>query len=56
MAVLPFQNTSGSPDTDFLSDGITESLINSFARLPGLRVIARSRVFREFPVSMHDCV
>ena len=46
LAVLPFQNTSGSPDTDFLSDGITESLINSFARLPGLRVIARSRVFR----------
>ncbi|HTD43000.1 MAG TPA: protein kinase [Bryobacteraceae bacterium] len=46
LAVMPFQNTSGSVDTDFLSDGITESLINSFSRLPGLRVIARSRVFR----------
>ena len=46
LAVMPFQNTSGSADTDFLSDGITESLINSFSRLPGLRVIARSRVFR----------
>jgi eukaryotic-like serine/threonine-protein kinase len=46
LAVMPFQNTSGSPDTDFLSDGITESLINSFSCLPGLRVVARSRVFR----------
>jgi len=46
LAVMPFQNASGSPDTDFLSDGITESLINAFSRLPGLRVVARSRVFR----------
>jgi eukaryotic-like serine/threonine-protein kinase len=46
LAVTPFQNASGSPDTDFLSDGITESLINAFSRLPGLRVVARSRVFR----------
>ncbi|HEV2201752.1 MAG TPA: protein kinase [Bryobacteraceae bacterium] len=46
LAVMPFQNTSGSADTDFLSDGITESLINSFSRLPGMRVVARSRVFR----------
>jgi TolB-like protein/Tfp pilus assembly protein PilF len=46
LAVMPFQNASGSPDTDFLSDGITESLINTFSRLPGLRVVARSRVFR----------
>jgi serine/threonine-protein kinase len=46
LAVMPFQNASGSPDRDFLSDGITESLINAFSRLPGLRVVARSRVFR----------
>jgi serine/threonine protein kinase/tetratricopeptide (TPR) repeat protein len=46
LAVMPFQNASGSPNTDFLSDGITESLINAFSRLPGLRVVARSRVFR----------
>jgi serine/threonine protein kinase/tetratricopeptide (TPR) repeat protein len=46
LAVMPFENASGSPDTDFLSDGITESLINAFSRLPGLRVVARSRVFR----------
>jgi TolB-like protein/Tfp pilus assembly protein PilF len=45
LAVLPFAN-SGDPDTEYLSDGITETLINSFARVPHLRVVPRSVVFR----------
>lgn len=45
LAVLPFAN-SGGPDTQYLSDGITETLINSFARVPHLRVVPRSVVFR----------
>jgi serine/threonine protein kinase/Flp pilus assembly protein TadD len=46
MAVLPFVNASGNPDTDYLSDGITETLINSLSQLPAVRVSARSVVFR----------
>ncbi|HEY4643352.1 MAG TPA: protein kinase [Bacteroidota bacterium] len=45
LAVLPFVNVSGNPDADYLSDGITESIINSLSRLPDLRVMARSSVF-----------
>ena len=33
MAVLPFLNVSGNPDTEYLSDGITETLINNLAQL-----------------------
>jgi serine/threonine protein kinase len=43
IAVLPFANTSGDPNTEYLSDGITENLINSFSQLPKLRVVPRSR-------------
>lgn len=46
VAVLPFVNASGDPDLEYLSDGMTESLINSLARLPDLSVKARSMVFR----------
>ncbi|MEE8256375.1 MAG: protein kinase, partial [Acidobacteriota bacterium] len=46
VAVLPFENVGGDPDTEYLSDGMTESLINSFSKLPNLRVMARSTVFR----------
>ena len=46
IAVLPFQNQASDADTEYLSDGITESLINSLTQLPNLRVIARSSVFR----------
>ncbi len=46
MAVLPFVNVSGNPDTEYLTDGITETLINSLAQLPGMRVSARSLAFR----------
>ncbi len=46
IAVLPFVNASGSADVDYLSDGMTESLINSLSQLPHLSVKARSSVFR----------
>ncbi|MCA1576267.1 MAG: protein kinase [Acidobacteria bacterium] len=46
IAVLPFVNASTDPNTDYLSDGITESLINSFSREADLRVVPRSTVFR----------
>jgi len=46
VAVLPFTNQSGSPDTEYLSDGITESLINDLSKLPKLTVMSRSSVFR----------
>jgi serine/threonine-protein kinase len=47
IAVLPFVNATGDPNSDYLSDGITESLINSFSQLqPKLRVVPRSTVFR----------
>ena len=46
VAVLPFENASADPNAEYLSEGITESLINSLSRLPKLRVMARSTVFR----------
>src|SRR5262249_22141122 len=46
LAVLPFVNAGGDPSTEYLSDGITENLINTFSQLPKLRVVPRSRVFR----------
>ena len=46
LAVLPFENTSGDPEHEYLSDGITGSLINILATLPKLRVMAQSTVAR----------
>ena len=46
IAVLPFKNEGGSPDVDYLSDGVTEALINSLSQLSNLSVKARSTVFR----------
>jgi serine/threonine protein kinase/Tfp pilus assembly protein PilF len=46
IAVLPFENTSGDPENEYLSDGITGSLINVLATLPKLRVMAQSTVSR----------
>lgn len=46
IAVLPFINQNNDPNAEYLSDGLTESIINSLTQLPNLRVIARSSVFR----------
>ena len=45
IAVIPFASTGGS-DTDFLDDGLTESLMASLAHVPGLKVKSRNSVFR----------
>jgi serine/threonine-protein kinase len=42
IAVLPLENRSNDPDADYISDGVTESINNSLARLPSLRVIPHS--------------
>ncbi|MGH9356952.1 MAG: winged helix-turn-helix domain-containing protein, partial [Terriglobia bacterium] len=46
IAVLPFHNASGDPETEYVSDGISDALINSLSQLPEVRVMARSSVFR----------
>jgi TolB-like protein len=46
LAVLPFVNESGNPDVDYLSDGLSDLLINNLSKLPQLSVKARSAVFR----------
>jgi serine/threonine protein kinase len=45
IAVLPFTNVSKDTEMEYLSDGISESLINSLSQLPDLKVIARSSAF-----------
>jgi serine/threonine protein kinase/tetratricopeptide (TPR) repeat protein len=46
LVVLPFVNSTADPNTDYLSDGITESVINSLSQLPQLHVMARWTSFR----------
>ena len=46
IAVLPFENKSGNADSDYLSEGVAESLIYKLSQLPNLRVSPRSSVFR----------
>ena len=46
IAVIPFSNSGGNADTEFLSDGLTESLIASLAHVPNLKVKSRISVFR----------
>ena len=46
VVVLPFVNEGGLADTEYLSDGVTESIINALSRLPNLRVIPRNTAFR----------
>jgi TolB-like protein/Tfp pilus assembly protein PilF len=45
IAILPFINMTGDPNVEYISDGVTEGVINSLSELPQLRVIARSTVF-----------
>ena len=45
IAVMPFINESGNEDVEYLSDGMTETLINSLTEIPNLSVKARSSVF-----------
>jgi serine/threonine protein kinase/tetratricopeptide (TPR) repeat protein len=46
VAVLPFVNATSDPNNEYLSDGLTESLIGTLSQLPDLKVMARSSVFR----------
>jgi eukaryotic-like serine/threonine-protein kinase len=46
VAILPFVNDTKDPNTEYLSDGITESIINSLSQLPNLRVMSRNAAFR----------
>jgi TolB-like protein/Tfp pilus assembly protein PilF len=46
VAVLPFENATGNADSEYLSDGLAESLIYRLSRVPNLKVTPRSSVFR----------
>lgn len=46
LAILPLANAGGDTETEYLSDGITESIISNLSQLPKLKVMARSTVFR----------
>src|SRR5438477_9157635 len=46
IAVLPFVNATADPNNEYVSDGLTESLIGTLSQLPNFKVMARSTVFR----------
>ena len=46
IAVLPFENVGNDPNTEYLSDGISDSIINSLSQLPGLKVISLNSALR----------
>ena len=46
IAILPFANETGDPESDYLSEGMTDSLISSISQIPNLSVKPRSYVFR----------
>jgi eukaryotic-like serine/threonine-protein kinase len=46
IAIMPFVNASNGAQVEYLSDGLTESLINSLSQLPNLSVMSRNSVFR----------
>jgi len=45
IAILPFANRSGSPETEYLSDGLTDELIDAVTRLPNIKVSSHNSVF-----------
>ncbi|MEN8376341.1 MAG: tetratricopeptide repeat protein [Gemmatimonadota bacterium] len=45
IAVLPFNNLSGNPESDYFGDGLAEELLNALARIPDLKVAARTSAF-----------
>jgi serine/threonine protein kinase len=51
LAIMPLVTAGGNSEAEYLSDGITESLINSLSQLPQLRVMARSAVFNYKPIN-----
>ncbi len=55
IAVLPFADLSAAGDQRFLSDGISEELLNALARIPELNVVARTSAFRfQTPIDVHE--
>jgi DNA-binding winged helix-turn-helix (wHTH) protein/tetratricopeptide (TPR) repeat protein len=46
IAVLPFVNATGDPNVEYLSEGVTDNIINNLSRVSKLRVMSRSAVFR----------
>jgi serine/threonine-protein kinase len=46
VAIMPFVNTRNNPNAEYLSDGLTESIISSLSQIPNLKVMSRSAVFR----------
>jgi len=46
LAILPLENASGDPETEYLSDGIAETLINTLAQLRKIRIVPRAVAFR----------
>jgi len=56
IAVLPFDNLSGDPTQDYLSDGLTDELIATLSRVPNLFVIARNSTFtyKSKPVKVQE--
>lgn len=56
IAVLPFVNVSGDPNTEYLSDGISDSIIGSLSRLPGVNVRRLNSVlhYKEKQIDLHD--
>src|SRR5262249_26135010 len=46
LAIMPFYNESSDPNAEYLSDGLTESIINSLSHIQGLRIIGHNSVFR----------
>jgi len=45
LAVLPFVNANADPNTEYLSDGLTDGILDSVAKLPNVRVISRTSAF-----------